>query len=281
MLLALTEVGEGRSENFVHDAQQIDELVERLGEVTSLVESLGGAGHHLSVLHDLQALQDVGQLATSDALDHEIVACGRHLNDCSTVVGCLAAEANHVARQLIEAWPVLQAGVAVALEPIEILESRLAILALVLRVDWSIVLIDGQARLDGSHTVDVDRIAAEVSDHAWIAGVIEERQCWINGTTNEDGLLTRPLPRSSVLVQLGHLVRVELYELQTAQQQRCHLPQLLRLRCLLSEVTCCLQTACEETRHKHVLKVVCGGTFLLMPFEVGHATEIILRQAVG
>lgn len=236
MLLALTEVGEGRSEHFVHDAQQIDKLVEGLGKVASLVESLGGAGHHLSVLHDLQALQDVGQLATSDTLDHEIVACGRHLNDCSTVVGCLAAEANHVAWQLIEAWPVLQTGVAVALEPIEILESRLTVLTLVLRVDRSIVLIDRQPRLDGSHAINVDRIAAEVSDHTRIAGVIEERQCWVNGATNEDGLLTCPLPCPSVLVQLSHLVCIELYELQTTQQQRCHLTQLFRLRCRFSEV---------------------------------------------
>jgi len=62
----------------------------------------------------------------------------------------------------------------------------------------------------------MDGCAAEISHHARITGVIKQGQSGIDGSANEDGFLPAG---GAELMELCHLVGVELDELQTAQHQ--------------------------------------------------------------
>lgn len=121
MLLAFTEIGEGRCQYFVHNPDQVNKFGKRLRIFSRFVEPLCRSGHHLSVLHDLETLQDVRYLAAGHALDHEIIATRWHLNNGGTIVRSVATETDNIPGKIIKFGPIIDAGIAGALEPVQLL----------------------------------------------------------------------------------------------------------------------------------------------------------------
>ena len=202
-------------------------------------------------------LEDVYAFLAVWAKDKRRLCVGAHLEGLPALC-CGAAELKGTVINLSVDGPVLRAGTAAAVEPVAFLEDPLASLPHLDREYGAIVLsyhVTLLYPLDSPHDDNVtDKVPSmekqvnlnnfffyhykwlvslllgfpdpstrgeESPCDSWFAGMVEEWECWIDGSTQKHGLGS--IHRITALhLQLGHFMGVELQTLPTGKKQNSH-----------------------------------------------------------
>lgn len=216
------------------------------------------------------------------ALEHEFVGVYADFDEPFAVVGLVAPEREEVARHFAKQRPVLNAGLAVAVEPITLLQLQPPRRPLNLRVNRAVVFSDYIPRRNRPRGPHDHSRPAEIPNDPGLARVVKQRQRRKNATADKLGLPLHDDAGTFVVVfELGNLVGVELQQLQVVEQQAPDVAFTFRqtLRGFGPEVTGSLQEPQQNRAHYGPLEEILGVPFVLVLAQVVDVLEVVRSVA--